>query len=77
MYEIKIIRRMWNLYKILCAPLFRMGRSLALLQRICKASNSGYERLTSFYQELQKFMKLKANLDFFPLQQYSINLDLR
>ena len=42
MYEIKVIRRMWNLYKILCAPLFRMGRSLALLQRICKASNSGY-----------------------------------
>ena len=36
-----------------------------------------YERLTSFYQELQIFMKLKANLDFFPLQQYSINLDLR
>ena len=34
MYETTIIRQMWNLYKILCVPLFRMGRSLALLQRI-------------------------------------------
>ena len=46
--KFRVLEFNWEYFEILCAPLFRMGRSLALQQRICKARHSGYGKWNLF-----------------------------